>query len=221
MRKLVYIIIFLMLISSIAFAEREFFYRTYDEKTGEAVNTFSITVEDMQEGERIVYWKKKEGKYLTIEEYILDAEYATKSWKVKRPSDQTFYVGQRKGNVLILNGKLKGKPLNKQIKIDEKPFYYNPKLGLRKFVLSRKPSAQFWALRNDDVTEYLMEAQNKGPETIKISGQNIEAIRVHWTLPDFRSAFFKRVYWFRESDGYYIRQKASKNQIRELVKEAK
>ncbi len=209
------------MLSSTALAEKVLSYRTYDEKTGVVVNTFDITIGDIQGGQRTVYWKKKEGKYITLEEYVLDRQYATLSWKVNRPGDQTFYVGKREGNMLLLNGKLDGKAFNKKIKIDGKPFYYNPKLGLVQFVKSGKHSLKFWALRNDDVTEYLMVAQNKGPEIIKINGQDVEAIKVNWTLPDFRSAFFKRVYWFRKSDNLYIRQKASKNQIRELVKEQK
>ncbi len=220
MKKVIFIFIFLYVFSNNALAEKVFSYRTYEEKTGKIINTFYITIGDLKENKRKVYWKKKEGKYITIEEYVLDNHYATLSWKVKRPSDRTFYVGERKGNILFLKGKLKGKAFTKKIKIDDKPFYYNPKLGLRQFVKSHKKSLKFWALRNDDVTEYLMVAYNKGLEMVNVNGYRVEAVKVYWTLPDFRSAFFKRTYWFRKSDNLYIRQKASKGQIRELVKES-
>jgi len=202
-----------------AWAEKVLSYRTYNQKTGETVNHFTITIGDVIKDTRKVSWEKIEGKDVTLEEYLLDAHYATQKWKVLRPKNDTNYTGERRGDTLFLQGQLNGKRLNKYIKIDHRPFYYNPKLGLMNFVLSKKKSSKFWAMRNDDCTEYLMEAKNKGPDLIQIAGQNIEVIRVHWTLPDFRSAFFKRVYWFRASDGMYIRQETSKNQIRELIHE--
>ena len=80
---------------------------------------------------------------------------------------------------------------------------------------------RFWGFQNKELEVYPMKAVYEEPERIMAGGEQVEAVRVYWTVDDFRSAFFKRTYWFRQSDGIYLKQKSAGGTFRELVREEK
>ena len=64
-----------------------------------------------------------------------------------------------------------------------------------------------------------MKAENKGVETITVSGKKVEAIRVKWGLTGLRSKFYGQTFWFRQSDGVYLKSKVEHSEFSELVSE--
>lgn len=211
--------VLLIFICSASYAENVLTYRTYLKKTQETTDNFYITIGDMKDNKRVIIWNKEEEGINITEEYVLDKDYATLSWKVKTSDGLTDYVGVRRQGELYLKGKFNGVGIDKKIEIDEKPFYFNPKLGLMGFVASGERSAEFWGMRNDQLTVFLMKARNKGVKNIKVNGRDEKAIKVYWALSRLSQLFFKRNYWFRESDGLYIKQETSGGKLRELIDE--
>lgn len=203
-----------------AWADHLASYKTYRPQTGQVLNRFELLFKSDPKNElKQVLWQWRDEEGTTFEEYRLNAQDETLVWKVRQPQEKTLYEGRREGNHLLLKGQWKGRPLTKDLPIDARPFYFNPKVGLRSFALSGRPSLLFWAMRHDDLSVYLMKAENKGREMLDIQGKKVETIKVVWTLPDFRSAFFKRTYWFRSSDGLYVKQTASAGTVRVLTGE--
>lgn len=200
-------------------AQKQAHYKTYDPRGGEIINHFYTTVENTSSGGYKVHWVSEEGDFKVEEDYVLSPEHETLWWHVVDNQRKIDYTGEKKGNKLLINGQFFGVQISKTIQLDDRAFYYNPKFGLVDFVRSGKKSGTFWGFRHDELKAYPMKAINKGEEVISVNGGDVEAIKVYWTVNDFRSTFFKRVYWFRKSDGMYIKQMVSGGKFRELVSE--
>lgn len=194
-------------------------YKTYHPGTGEEFNLFYCSIEKNLSGGYQVHWVMKEGGAVTEEDYTLDEYFDTLRFRVVNIDEKTDYIGERKERSVLIRGRFKGERIERAMAIDDRPFYYNPKIGLAAFVRSGRKQGKFWGFQNKELKVYPMKATNEGPDTISVNGKKVEAVTVHWTVDDFRSAFFKRVYWFRESDGLYLKQKADGGKFRELVSE--
>ncbi len=73
----------------------------------------------------------------------------------------------------------------------------------------------------DNLSQYKMTAENKGVETITVGGKKVEAIQVKWGLTGLRSRFDSQTFWFRKSDGVYLKSKVSDGEFSELISEIK
>jgi len=202
-----------------ASARQVLHYRTYHPKTGEEVNRFDCVIEENPSGGYQVRWTIDEGGSVTQQDCTLGEHFDTLGFREVNASQKTDYTGERKDNQILLRGQFKGENITKDLKIDDRPFYYNPKTGLVDFVRSGEKQTRFWGFNNRDPNVHPMKAVNEGPDRISLGGKQVDVIRVYWTLDDFRSAFFKRTYWFRASDGTYVRQKSYGGTFRELVSE--
>ena len=203
-----------------AWADTTFYYQSYHEKTHEKVNEFFIRIGDLQNNQRHVWWEEKEGSKLTREECILDPSWGTLAWHVVVPADQTDYQGKRVGNNLFLKGKFRGRDIDKKVAIGKEPFYYNPKLGLRALVASKAKRVEFWAIRHDTLGEFKMVAVKKGRKVIDLPGKKVEAETVFWFAKIDIAKLFKRTYWFRVSDGVFVKENVSGDEIRLLTGES-
>lgn len=217
--RLITVIVFFCFGVPMIHAQKQTHYKTYDSKTGEIINHFYTTVENISSGRYKVHLVREKGDFKVKEEYVLGPDHETLWWHVVDDQRKTDYIGERKGNELLIDGQFSGVQISKTIQLDGKAFYYNPKFGLVHFVRSGKKSEMFWGFRHDELKVYPMKAINKGEEVISVGGEDVEAIKVYWTVNDFRSTFFKRVYWFRKSDGMYIKQMVGDGKFRELVSE--
>ncbi len=216
-----YVALFLIISSRLvlpANAARTFHYKTYHPKTGEVTNQFYYSIEEALSGGYQVHWVIDERGAKTEEDYVLGENFETLRFRVVNVEEETDYVGERRENSIFVRGQFKGEKVERIMAIDSRPFYYNPKLGLAGFVRSGKKKGKFWGFQNKELNVYPMKAINKGLESIAVAGRGTKAIKVYWTVDDFRSAFFKRTYWFR-ADSQYLKQKSDGGKFRELVSE--
>jgi hypothetical protein len=210
----------LLFICGFAFAEKTLLYREYNEKTGE-ITRISRYMGDPTSGKIkiTINWEVENSAKSGTQTSTLNARYATLHWKVIDPNEHTDYVGERKGNLLLIKGTHKDKPVDKRMKIDDLPFFSNPTIGLEEFVRTGKKKMDFRIIRPDDLSQYKMKAENKGEQIITVGDKPIEVIQVKWGLTGLRSKFYSQTYWFRKSDGVFVRSKISYDRFSELVKE--
>jgi len=208
----------LSVFAAICYGQKRLVYETFDQKTKIVSQHFDAQIKDLNNGTRIK-WVLGEGEHQVDEEYILGKDFSTKWFKVVNKKNKTDYVGERMYDTVFIRGVFNGDVVDKTMRIDDKPFYFNPKFGLKAFVLSGDESIKFWGMRNDALTVHLLKAVNQGREKISIGEKEIDAVKVYWTTDDVRSVFFKRTYWFRESDGLYLKQEYAKDKVRELISE--
>jgi hypothetical protein len=205
------------LLASDCYAKENHAYQTFHPMTKKVVQNFQSSMIKLNNGDYKISWVLREKDKEIIEKYTLNSEFETKTWKVKSLKDDTDYLGEYKDETIKILGRFKGKPIKKTLKVPNHPFYVNPKFGLRNFILSDQKKIKFWGLRNDELSRHLMVATKRGEEAIIINGLSVKTIKIHWTVSGVGSLFFERYYWFRKSDGLYVRQKVGNDLIREIV----
>jgi hypothetical protein len=198
-----------------------YLYNSVEETTGNITGESSRTIQRLSQStlEVLVTWSSLTDSSSGRQRYVVDNEFRTLEWTVEQPGEDTRYSGIRDGNILTITGTLNGEAVDKQIKIDDKPFYNNPAFGLQGFVRSGQEKTEFRTLRPGDLAEYKMKAKVEEHTVIVIQGQEIAAIRVQWGLTGLKSKFFKQNLWFRESDGVFLRAQPREGEYAEFAGE--
>jgi len=192
-------------------------YESYDVKTNAINDKSFVKFKELPGGRKLVRWSIENDEYIHQDYYLLDEKFNTVKWEIYESDKDTHYTGIREGNKLILEGKHNGKKVSKVVSVDGKPFYYNPKVGLRAFVHSDKNYIEFWSLRNDKLEKYKMKAIKKGTERIKLRGREFEVVKVYWAATGIGEKFFKRTYYFRKDDALFLTQEESNGWSMDLV----
>ena len=79
---------------------------------------------------------------------------------------------------------------------------------------------KFWSLRRDTMTKLPMQAIRKGVETVMINGKEVEAIKIYYSITGkLRERHFNHNYYFRKSDGLFLKKEEHKGRIEVLVRE--
>ena len=125
-------------------------------------------------------------------------------WELVNDRTDTRLTAERVGDIIKLEGKFEGKTVDKTLKIDGKPWFQAWDLSLGSFVLSGKKSLEFWTVRND-LKAFRMAAFRDKEETLEINGRNVEAVKVKVSLPGWMAKFWSASYWFRKSDGVFVK----------------
>lgn len=152
-----------------------------------------------------VDWRIHTEDLAGTEHALLDRHFGTINVKTTIPKRDTEYVIRRNTARLEFEGVHRGEPLDKTVDIDRNPFYTNPTIGLRGFVLSGDDKGRFWMLHPDNLKVYPIKARRDGVETVEVNNRRVEAVRVEWGLTGVRSLFYNRVFWFRASDGLFLK----------------
>lgn len=125
---------------------------------------------------------------------------ATRHWNLTNPADDTSVEAHREGNQIILSGRFRGAPLEKQKDIDDAPWFQSLSTSLRGFLSSCQTSTVFWTIRPDKLTVHKVRATQKGMETLNLGEQKFETIKVEIRLAGIASLFGRAHYWFRAND---------------------
>ncbi|MGE0268701.1 MAG: hypothetical protein AB7S78_09650 [Candidatus Omnitrophota bacterium] len=205
-------------VSSAYSQSQVYLYKTYNPRTKKTINEYSLTVDELPGGKK-KYTRQFTGKRMEEDEdFVLDGDFQTVEWTSTDEGEKTDYTGTKDGKIITVKGMLKGAPVEETIVLpDDKPFYFTPKFNLTKFVLSGETDMEFWMLRKDQLKEYLMQAHKEGVETININGKDVEAVKIDYSAAGKWSKYYKRIYYYRKSDGLFIRRKSPDGDVTELV----
>jgi len=202
---------------SLAAVAKSYVYKDYKTETGKIVEKDHKIITKKPSGEIQIQRKLEGENYNREEEYVLDPDYATRNWSIKWEDEDTDYNGHREGNVLYIKGRMEGRPVNKRIELDDRPFYNHPKVNFTEFVLSDKNFIEFFGLRKSTLAKYVMEAKKTGEETITINGRPVDIIKVFLSPKGLYKKFYRRTYYFRKSDGLFVKKKPTKGRSTELI----
>lgn len=210
--------VFFVTVALAAAETQTYVYKTFNGRNKKVISEYQLTVEELPGGKK-KYTRQFSGKRMDEDEdFVLDKDYQTAEWTAKDEGEKTDYTGKKQGKTITLKGVLKGVPVDKTIVLqDDKPFYFTPKFNLTKFVLSGEKSMEFWMLRKDKLTEVPMQATNEGEEIINVNGKDVEAVKVDYSAAGKWAKYYKRIYFYRKSDGAFIRRKSPEGDVTELV----
>lgn len=211
MKKNVIVLVCLLFLSGTVFS-KTLFYRSTRKKT-ETI----ITVRETKDARTGMIKSSSVTKFVT-HNFQCNEKCETINWELINSKKGINITAQRKNNNVLITGYLSQKPVNKEIKLDELPWHQNMTLALSHFVKTGTKSTQYWVLNPDDFKPYKLVAYRQNVETIQINNTDVKAVNILVTLPGTMSSFWHSNYWFRESDGIYIKDTDDK-EMSELIEE--
>jgi len=153
------------------------------------------------------------GKKKVVVAATLNPDYETLDWKLNNPEKNIKVTAKRVNDRIILTGAFDKKENNrKEIGIDGRKWLQIYQLGLMKFALNGKKdeSFEFWTLNPDDPgSAMVLFANQKGAQAIEVNGEKTAADSLKIGLAGLLSVFWSGDYWFRLSDGIFIKAKVS------------
>ena len=195
-------------------------------------HTFNVKEKD-QGFKNIVSIRKKNNIYYfdsrdikgknTVTEAKLNMDFETIEWKFSNPKKNINVKAVRTGNKIFVTGTFDKKENNKkEINIDDRKWQQIYQLGMMKFAVkeAKGKNIEFWCLNPDDPgNAMVIAAAKEGTETIMLNGRKIETARLRICLAGLLSVFWTGDYWFRVSDGFFVRAKVSGDIFVELKEE--
>lgn len=144
-----------------------------------------------------------------VTETVLAPDWATKRWELHNREEDTNLVAKRSGDLIIVQGRFKGKEVAKKIKIDGRPWFQAWNLSFGPFVLSGEGKREFWAIQDSDLKEFVMVVLREKEEALELNDEAVEAVKFKVTLNNWMSIFWSCNYWFRKSDGVFLRSEGA------------
>lgn len=132
---------------------------------------------------------------------------ATVGWRL-REGDDTDITARRRADILELAGTFKGQPVERTHTLDSRPWYQPLSFSLTSFLQGSQDSVAFWSVRQDTLELVSLEAARVGTEALELNGTTVSAIRVEVRLQGFLAPFWHGTYWYRQSNGQFLRYSA-------------
>lgn len=132
---------------------------------------------------------------------------STQDWKLVDHAEKHDFHARRQNNKIVITGTYQGKPLNKVVEVDDKPWINKLDHGLSSWVRSNDDHIVFWTLKlNSGLDAIQFEAEKLGTETVLTAAGEFETIKVKLNLHGFLvSNFWSAHCWYRKSDGLFVR----------------
>lgn len=127
----------------------------------------------------------------------------TLSWRIQTPAGEVRAI--RRGTTILLEGNRRGEAIPTTVTIDESAWRQQLMCGLESFLQSNQESTVFWKLRPDSLKPLRMKATRLGPVELDLDGRRIPATLVEVRLTGLFSAAWSSRFWYRQSDGLFLR----------------
>ena len=201
--------------------------RIYEEKTQDQLTTHRFDIDKTPTGYSVNLQSETRATFIK-QAFEVDTNMAALSWAFENLKENTKITASREGKKVFLRGQTKGKPIAKTFKINKLPWNQTFNIGLEGFVLSSKKSMIFWSIGtrgpgNMKITRF--KVKKKRIETITIKDKEVEAVYITISLTGLLSIFWTGKYWYRKSDGVFLRYKGKNGpgtdvSIMELISES-
>ncbi|GAB6905956.1 conserved hypothetical protein [Desulfosarcina cetonica] len=175
-------------------AEEVYHYR---EVTGKSVKTAEWRLRKA-EGFTLTYTSPTQRHVTTT-----GPDYATRRWTVTADSGQTDFTAERIGRTIHLHGRFKGQAVDKDLAIDDAPWYQATSLSLRGFIASDDRTRVFWTIRYGTLSVHKIKAIKQGTEPVDPPDGRHARMHIRLTLTGLLAPFWKSDYWFSLPDGIF------------------
>ena len=188
--------------SSSVYTAEESWQHTYLENTGAVESSHTWIVR--KRGERVeTHWITPDKAYFNL----CDATGATLEWRFR--GNAADIRAWRSGDRIRLEGTRDGKTVNEDIEIDASPWFQPLSYALGRFSQSQRDSIAFWTIRPDNLDVVKLRASNLGDEQVTTKAGTFTARKISISLNGFLSHFWQAHYWFRHTDGLFVRYRGA------------
>jgi len=129
----------------------------------------------------------------------------TQKFTYKDSVNNVDLIAIKDGRNIILKGTSGEKIIDTVIKIDERSWKQSMSYSLSGFAFGDKEKIEYWIVRLDKFKGEKMQAEKAGNEDITIKDKEYQAVKVIIKAAGLRSKFWSGHYWFRVSDGLFIK----------------
>jgi hypothetical protein len=171
----------------------------FTESTGQDIHTFLWTLEEQNS------WLLTSEGDSEVHRVWLDSELNTYKWTLERPEGQTTITASTEENRLLLEGTLNGKLYKKEFSLGDVPWYQALSLSLRKHLGEEFKEQEFWSIRPDNFDVHKMQIIKISEENLDSDGIPLPTYHVIVRPAGWKAPFWKGEYWFRKSDGQFVR----------------
>lgn len=170
---------------------------SYKEDYGDYINESKMQI--IQKKPLKVKWESKND--ITIVE--LDDYLNTKKMSYK--SDESELTLVKEGRIIYLKGIFKNKKIEKQLVIDDDPWYQLFSFSFSNFVFSNDETRYYWVFNPFDLSVNKMRVKKISKEKINLNGKTYNTYYLNTRLTGFLSMFWKGEYWYNEDNGMYLK----------------
>mgnify|MGYP006902068684 CR=1 FL=1 len=198
-RTFFYLFLFLIVFKSGLCLGQSF---VYSDKEGDKKIMLRVSKKHDQ-GKQMLKLESKE----KVSKHVFDPGYFTLEWEIVDHVNQHDFQVRRQENSILIKGLYKGKPLNRTVEIDDKPWINKLDHGLTEWVNSNDEELVFWTLKlNSGLDPIKFDAQKVGRERLQTSAGSFDTIKVRLSLHGFLLTKLWSAYcWYRLSDGLFIK----------------
>jgi len=129
----------------------------------------------------------------------------TQKFTYKDSVNNVDLIAIKDGRNIILKGTSGEKIIDTVIKIDERSWKQSMSYSLSGFAFGDKEKIEYWIVRLDKFKGEKMQAEKAGNEDITIKDKEYQAVKVIIKAAGLRSKFWSGHYWFRASDGLFLK----------------
>lgn len=141
-----------------------------------------------------------------VHDLFVDRELRTVWWRFRAPARKIDVRAVRRGNQIEITGRLDAKSVDRTLQIDGAPWYQSIERSLVPFALGpRGMTEEFWVVQPYSLKARKIEATNTGRHVIALDGGRTDTAVVKISLPGILSMFWSSHYWYRISDGKFVR----------------
>lgn len=180
---------------------------TYREDEGGAVTTHVIRIQAAEDGFRVELSSSRPAGTVR-QSFRLASDLGTRAWTFRDPARAMELDASVLDGRIVLSGSFKGKKVDKPFAAGGPPWNQLFQMGLGPFVLSEKEETSFRSIGTQGPGELKigkMSVTRKGEEEIELDGRRIAAVHVRISLSGLLSIFWHGDYWYRKSDGLFLR----------------
>ena len=176
----------------------------FREQTNDKVIYLTSSEETIDNSRLLLRSESTEGD---VHEVIVNESLQTERWSFSRADgESTDLVAEREGRRIYIRGTLNGRTIRRTERLDDNdPWIQSIEKSLESFVLSDDERTEFWTLQPDDLTLRKLQARRQGREMVEVDGERVEAWKVRISLPGIGSVFWGANYWYRTSDGQFVK----------------
>ncbi len=194
----------------------------YKETIGGEVSSFKVSV--LEKTDETIRLKAESSTGSQVYSELNGKDGSNVLWeKTKKEQKVTAIRKENRVEVRIEN---KGDSEVRVFEIDPAPWIQSREFGMRGFADDPQVrELKFWALNPSDHSMNKMKATRKEEKRIRCGENYFQAFRVKVTLDGWKSIFWSSEFWFRKSDGVFLKYKGSASGpnspevVSELVKE--
>lgn len=174
----------------------------YLEVTGEEKKHLNISITALPDGRELVFTDED-----THSRHIFAPSGHTQKWLHNDEKDKHDFEAVREGDQIHIQGIFKGEKVNKTVKIDEKRWINKLDHGLSQWVTGSEEELVFWTLKlSSDLDPIEFRAEKVGKETLALSGEQYETIKVKLTLDGMLlSKLWSAYCWYEAESGLFLK----------------